>query len=164
MAFDIFSQGNCKITTGLGELGFSQDQVRIIPRFQHRDVMADDFPATPALILWMLADVIVEMNLSYFDANILDACIKMSMSSSTFGTFVGAGTIQTFTTLQVGGSGDQGAPWNFPKAYLAEQPMEWPLGNERSVVRLRWRAVGIPTAAAEVLSAGVQLMGQLVVG
>jgi hypothetical protein len=32
-------------------------------------------------------------------------------------------------------------PWRFPAAYIAANPMEIPIGTERSLVTLRWRAI-----------------------
>jgi len=32
-------------------------------------------------------------------------------------------------------------PWRFPACYLADRPIEYPLGTEKSVAVLNWRAI-----------------------
>ena len=159
MAKAFYTQGNTLVKYDNSELGYAENAVKIVPRFHHKDIYADDFgPDSPALILWMLADFTIEMTLVYFDQTVIYNAIKDAMGGGTLGQFAGAGTPINGKQLDIESSTDAtGNNWSFPKAYLAERPMEWPLGNERSLVHLTFRAVGLPTAAAEVKSSGITL-------
>lgn len=137
------------------QLGLAEKGIRIIPRFVHRDVFADDYgPDIPAEVLWMLADCTIQMTLVHYDADILDICLSESMGGSSTGEagiLAGAG-------MPMGNGQDFFAknnhyislnltspvlnnPYRFPSSYLSERPMELPLGTKRSLVELNWRAI-----------------------
>lgn len=154
-----YVQGNTTVSTTEGELGYSEGPIKVSPMFHYRDINSDDFPNSPAFVLWMLGEVSIEMSLVYFDSTILYQVIAKSMgAAATVGSFGAAGKIMTGTVLTLATEGgENGDEWAFPKAFLSERPVEWPLGNERSVVKLTWRAVGTPTAGTNLRSNGVQL-------
>lgn len=148
------------------ELGLTSDETWIVPHFSHRDLHIDDFgPDIPPEVLWMLSTVTIRMTLVHYDNSILRTCITESMAGGTEGTMVGAGT-------PMGGGADifsdknhyislnllspnLSLPWRFRSTYLAEPPVEYPLGTGASLVRLNWRAIPYypPTSVGE-LSAG----------
>lgn len=171
------------LTTGLPqvwELGLALEAVRVRPRFVHHDVHCDDFgPEIPAEVMVLLADVTVRMDLVHYDHTVLDACLAESLGGSVDaqgrpapGTLAGAGTL-------LGGNNAPGAagchfisltltspvlayPWRFPGAYLTGPAAEFPLGTEKTVVRVEWRCVpytpyGTQDPTKELLSAGAIL-------
>lgn len=165
----------------LWELGLAADDVRVIPRFHHKDVMVDDFgPEVPAEVIWMLAEVGITMTLVHYDRGVLDRCLAESMGGWATGVQE-AGTLTGMGTLMGGGrprfsenchfislnllSPVLAQPWRFPTAYLAGLPAEVPLGTKRSLVRLNWRAVPYRpffttadgTTTQEIKSAGAVL-------
>jgi len=159
MANGFYIQGNTTVTTTEGELGYSEGLIKVSPMFHYRDINSDDFPNSPAFVLWMLGEVSIEMTLVYFDPTILYQIMEVSMgNASVLGTFGPAGKIMagTVLTLETEG-GENSDEWSFPKAFLSERPVVWPLGNERSAVSLTWRAVGTPTASTNMVSSGVRL-------
>lgn len=176
----------------LWELGLAQDPIVLSPKFHHKDVFIDDFgPNVPAEVLWMLAEVRITMNLVHFDISVLRKCLANSMGNANAvdafdgsineGEFAGAG-------IPMGGNknrfvaGNQyislnirsevvngGLNWRFPTAYLAESPMTFPMGTERTIASLNWRAipygrpkitlaeVGATTIPDELVSVGTVL-------
>lgn len=153
------------------ELGLTQGPIRIIPNFIHRDIYVDDYGDVPAEVMAMIADVQIHMTLVHYDADVLDNCMINSIGgyhadmatvgSLTAGTMAGAGKLmgngrQLYeagnrfitliltsrpTSLDPPGTDPNEFPWRFPAAYIAANPMEIPIGTERSLVTLRWRAI-----------------------
>jgi hypothetical protein len=153
------------------DLGLAQKEVRIVPRFVHHDVHIDDFgPDVPVDVHWMLAEVSIRMTLAHYDANILKAVWAESMGGGTEGTMVGAGTPMG-AGVAVGAAGNHyvslnllspvlGLPWRFRACYLANTPFEQPLGTERTLAVLTWRAipyVPYPSSVGELTSTGAVL-------
>ena len=63
-------------TSGGAQLGLSLDQIKITPRFHHRDVHTDDFgPDIPPEVLWNLADIRINMTLVHYDYDVLDTSL-----------------------------------------------------------------------------------------
>jgi hypothetical protein len=157
----------------LQELGLTEDQIRITPRWRHRDMNVDDFGTEiPPDVMWMLADCLIRMTLVYVDRAILNAVLKESMcggaalgSLKAAGTPMGGGealksTENHYIELRLTPAAPViGRQWTFPATYLAEQPYEEPLGVERSLVKLTFRAIPfVPfSAGAELLSTGATL-------
>lgn len=162
----------------LFELGLATDKVRILPRFWHRDLPADDFgPDVPADVLSQMADCLVRMTLVHYNPDILESCMAESIGidgTLQSGGLVTAGTpLGAFRAPPLSGSASSGChymtlyvlsevedlPWRFPTAYLTARPLEIPLSTEKSLVQCEWRAVPYrPPAAAwsgEVRSSGI---------
>lgn len=160
----------------LRELGLSTGQIRIIPNFIHRDIQCDDFGGdVPAEIMCMLSDVQIHMVLVHFDEEVLDQCMSNSLggyynvdNEPAFdpGIMAGAGkllgggreifgTNNLFMSLNLTAPGEAAAdgenislkrPWRFPAAYIPANPLDIPLGTDRSQIVLRWRAIPyVPT-------------------
>lgn len=159
MARDLFINGPATISiggspaslSGSPSLGLTSDQVRISPKTYYKPIHVDDYGGeVPADLLFMLGTVDISFTLIHFDRTILDTCISESMAGGTVGTMQAAGTPMAasfpagagsnhFLSLSIASSvGNK--PWTFPTAYLSEQPIEFPLGNDRSLVACNFRA------------------------
>lgn len=146
---------------GLLKLGLSLDQIIVEPRFIHRDMKTDDFgPDAPADVMWYMGTANITMSLIHYDMTVLDFCLAEAMAGNkkrTNGVYAGgpdglapAGTplgggkaLYTEGCHYVGliiASPKANFPWNFPATYLMES-LEYPLGTERTAVKLRWRAI-----------------------
>jgi hypothetical protein len=163
----------------LTELGLSADDVRIIPRFFHRDQAVAGFgPNVPAEVQWMLSEVYVRMSLVHYDKDALQVCVAEAMGGAditvspipglTFsdGTLVGAGqSLGRYRPALASGchyislnltSPVEQLPWRFPTVYLAESPVEYALGTKAQQVQLNWRV--IPYVTPPRLSGSVPLL------
>lgn len=160
-----FQSGNISTIT---ELGLTTDQIRVIPRFIHKDIRVDDFgPEIPAEVMQYLADVIIKTNLIHYDPIILDTCLAESQTWAT-GTFAGtlapAGSVLG-NNLPLFSSGCHyislnlsspvlGLPWRFPTSYLTGPPVEIPMGTDATIVKCNWRAIPYTTSLPSVISPG----------
>ena len=147
----------------LWELGLSDgNPIRILPTFHHKDVHIDDYGGeVPAEVAWMLADCTIAMNLISFDRSVLMACIGQAMMTTTPGTMVGAGKLMgggvpamqpgnSYVSLNILSPIEQ-FPWRFPTTYLAQRPVEYPLGTGVSIVVLNWRAIPYGQTSPQVI-------------
>lgn len=150
---------------GKQQLGLTVGPVRIIPRYVHRDILTDDFgPLSPVEVMWRMGDALVAMELVHYDTEVMNKCISMSMGGGSFdtdpgddssldGTYGPGGRIlgynrglgtaaNMFTTVYLTPTNDGlYEPYRFKACYLNGQPLEIPLGTERTIVRLHWRVV-----------------------
>lgn len=140
----------------LRELGLAAEEVRVIPKFYHSDIRVDDFgPNVPPEVLWMLAEVRISMTLINYDPNVLDVCISESMGGVSplrdAGTLAPAGTLMGGGGLIFGSgyhfislnllSPQLGNPWRFRASYLADLPVQIPLGTKTTLADCQWRAI-----------------------
>ena len=170
---------------GLWELGLSSEAVTVSPHFVHRDIYTDDYvDRVPVDIMWMLVDCRIRMTLIHYDRQILQYCLSESMAGGGFiepkpvnasghatridGTLAPAGTLMGgskqifqsgnhFVSLNIA-SQVGGLPSRFRACYLAETPIEIPLGTERSLAVLNWRAVPFPRYSGALTNAGSELI------
>ncbi len=148
--------GSESILSVTQELGLATGDITISLKSTHKDIPADDFgDSVPAEVLWSLAEARISMTLIHLDEFILQACLDESMGRSEFqiGYMAGAGTLMgspfpingsqnRYITLNIIPGNDSGKlPWRFPRAYLAERPVEIPLGTASSAIQLNWRAI-----------------------
>lgn len=134
------------------ELGLSDTPISIQVTYHQLDIRVDAMGGTaPPEVQHMSMEAMISMTLIHFDNTVLDACIRESHAGATFGTMPRAGT-RLGGNVAIGATGNHfitlgltspvgGAPWRFPAAYLYQTPFVWPLGTERSIVQLRWRAI-----------------------
>lgn len=157
------------------ELGLASEQVIIRPRFVHADVHVDDFgPDIPPEVLCMLAEVQLSMTLIHYDKDALQVCIEESLgqfsSPATVDGVIGpAGSplgngrprlasgchyISVNLTSPV-----LNYPWRFRTCYLADRPVEIPLGTHTSLVNLNWRCIPYrpSSSGVEISSSGAVL-------
>ncbi len=150
------------------ELGLTDDPIQMKFLMNHKDIHVDDYgPTVPAEVLWMLSEAELTMTLVHFDFQVLAQCINDSMGYSQAvpgtdeGSMVGAGwplgagmeypfigSQPNFVNSYIRVSFSTALttsrprrPWRFFSCYLAKEPIEFPLGSERSLVKLVWRAI-----------------------
>jgi len=139
------------------ELGLAQEGISISPRSFHKDINVDDFgPDVPPEIMYNLTDVGIRMKMIHYDNTVLKLAIAESFAGGA-GLDVPEGVLAPAGSMMGRGkplfaSGNHFVsmsilspvlrePWHFPTCYLREQPFEYPLGTEKSVVDLNWRAI-----------------------
>lgn len=141
----------------LSELGLSEQPIRVSPEFRHGEITLSAWGnQIPVEVQFMLAAVNITLTLINFDRSVLDYCVQESMGgAAAIGTMPRAGSrlgngaarfaaTNHFIGLNIA-SPVGGKPWRFYATYLPGNPIEFPLGNERSTVTMTWRA--IPYAA-----------------
>lgn len=158
----------------VSELGLTKEAVQIIPRVFHRDVKVDDFggeDGPPPEVLAWLGECYLRMTLVHFDTTILKTCVAESMGGGTFGTLAGCGIpLGAYKDRFAAGNhfisvniiNTTGNTWSFKSCYTPQTPVEWPVGSERSEVRMIWRVIpytnpGGSTSPSELVSSGVVL-------
>ncbi len=141
----------------LSQLGLTQDPIQVMVEYRNLqiDVNAYGQVAPEMQAMGMMARV--TMNLVHFDPDVLEACVQEAVGGApSWGTLAHAGQLYG-NGLARFAAGDNGGgnhyiglniqsaigalPWRFYYAYLANNPLQWPLGAERSVVPLTWLAV-----------------------
>jgi len=159
-------------------LGLTVDPVRVVPRYNHKDIYTNDFgPDVPVETLWNMAEAYVFMNLVHYDSEVLEKCMRAAMGGGGnpdpsdgesidgfmaqagrpmgFGRALGSAACQYTTLYLTPYSGASILPYRFYACYLNSQPLEIPLGSERTVVRLNWRVIPYQQlTSAEVKSEG----------
>lgn len=166
MARDFFINGESLVLVkgradsaigALTQLGLSDGPIRVTLDHRHMDIQVDAWGGEiPPEVQYKLSSVSVSMNLVHFDRAVLDVCLAESMAGVvTIGSVGRAGArmgngLPRFAAGGVNGnhyiglnivSPIAGYPWRFLFSYLTGPPMEFPLGTERSVVQLNWRAI-----------------------
>lgn len=145
-------------TPFLYELGLPEGKIIISPKLIHKDVVIDEFgPDSAADVRTLCHEVKVDMTLIHYDQWVLDTVKAESMGGGQVaGGFAGTLPPAGHTLgrgLAPGSSGCHfmslslfptifgGVPWRFPTAYLTSDPLEIPIGTEKSMVRLVWRGI-----------------------
>lgn len=162
------------------ELGLCSESIRITPRYNHLDILTDDFgPSVPVEVLSNMADAKVSMTLVHFDWNIVDYCMYLAMggtgpvndeqdydgSLSQAGSPLGFGKpmydpSNHYVSLYLRSATETlspptNVPYRFICSYLDGQPLEIPLGTERSLLQLSWRVIPYrPFTGDEISSEG----------
>ena len=136
----------------MAELGLAEKNVTITPKYYHKDINVDDFgPNVPADVLAMIAECQITMTLVNFDTTVLDKCLSESIGGGTAGTMPGAGIpmggglpLTNKNNHYIGlylASPILEQPWYFPSSYMPNPPMEFPIGTEKTLAKLTWRAI-----------------------
>lgn len=142
------------------ELGLSAGDVRVEPRFYHRDIHVDAFgDKVPAEVEWKLADVSISAKLIHYDPQVLDVCLTEAMGGGGFavgqewrpGIMGPAGTMlgknkELFASgchymALVIASPYQQRPQYFPTCYLSERPLILPVGTNVTAAEVNWRYI-----------------------
>jgi len=141
----------------LSQLGLADSPIVLSERYHHMDIEVDAWGRRVAPeIQTFLVDVFITMRLVHFDPAILDACWRESLAgapaegaTSRAGARMGnnqprfaAGNhfIGLNLTSPVGPQNIP-KPWRFLYAYMNDRPRIFPLGTERSLVDVSWRAI-----------------------
>lgn len=143
------------------ELGLCSEQITITPKFIHQDIPVDDFGGTiPPEVLWMMSECNINMTLVHYDRDVLMICVQEAMGGGdgSFTLLLNDGTCGK-GGIPLGGGGPMFASgnhlmslnlistnpddyfWRFKSCYLNSTPLEIPIGTERSLVTLNWRAI-----------------------
>ncbi|MDE2098088.1 MAG: hypothetical protein KGL39_12615 [Patescibacteria group bacterium] len=151
-------------TNNLTELGLSEGPIKIRPNFFHQDLTLDAWGGeVPAEVQVFLTDVDITMSLVHFDRSVLDSCLLESIGGpSAIGQTTRAGSRLGYNPITAGtlppGRKDStyhyidlfiaspvaSKPWHFFYTYLTGPPMDFPLGTEKSIVHLNWKAIPWP--------------------
>lgn len=154
---------DCDIAS-LSQLGLSADPITVSPVFKHEDINVDAWGQAPADVQWMLAEVMISMNLIHFDPAVLAVCMRLSMGGggTQYGQMGRAGqrlgnNLPRFAPSQVNpATGNlagnnyiglnitspvEALPYRFIFSYLANPPMTLPLGAKKSIVQVNFRAI-----------------------
>lgn len=139
----------------LSFLGLSESPIIVTPRFRHAPLMVNAWGGgeVPADLQVFLADADVAMDLIDFDRTFLANCIQAAMGGAaaegacvTAGTRMGGNAARfapgnNYLGLNLTAPVSPGpSPWRFYYAYLQDS-IEFPLGSEKSVIRLSWKVV-----------------------
>lgn len=158
MARAFYLAGETIVKTDGSELGLAEAPIVVTPRFKHADVNTDEFDSAPCEVLCQGADVIIRMTLVHYDDSILQTAMQKSMADSygtlqANGTIMRAGSTNSYVSLVLQSVLED--DWTFPNAYLAEMPVEMPLGTGRSLVKLTWRAIPYASEISPLSNASV---------
>ena len=143
--------------SSLTQLGLSDAPIRVRVTSYHRDMVVDAWGAGTPETQYMLGEAFIPMSLIHVDRTVLSICQAESQAgASADGTVPGAGArmgngLPRFGVAQAGVANHfiglnltspiGNIPWRFYYAYLAGNPIEFPLGTEKSIIQLNWRAV-----------------------
>lgn len=137
----------------LSELGMVELPLSLSLDFRYLDIRVDAFGQVPPELQFMLALANASMPFVHFDLTVLKECIRLSMGGAPAygqlpraGTFMGGNGAARFAagynfiglnmSSPVGGD-----PWRFLHSHLSQNPIEYPIGAERTVARVNWRAI-----------------------
>lgn len=139
----------------LTNLGLTDSPIQISVEYKDLPIKVDAYGDVPPESQAMGAYAHISMTLVHFDPTILEFCVQEAVggapaagqlghAGALFGNglprFAPGGAFGNhFIGLNIiSAAGAQ--PWRFLYAKLAENPLMWPLGAERSLVQLKWTA------------------------
>lgn len=134
------------------QLGLSSDAVRVTMYEVSEEVHVDAYgKGNPVDEQVFGGWARIEMNMVHFSQLTLAECVRLAFPGALVeGSLGSAGRLRgnqvpvgnafsSFITLNIA-SPRESLPYNFLTAWLAEQPYMMPLGTERSIARLIWKA------------------------
>jgi hypothetical protein len=167
MARDYQINGQCLATVSNGsELGLTEAPVSMSFNFTHDEIQVNAWGGRiPPALQFMLSSVDIRLSLIHFDRAVLEEAMRISMGSApAIGQMPTAGQVMKqpsdFVQLTLT-SPVLGVPWNFPATYIVGTPVEWPIGAEKSVIQVSFRALPIP-AGGDPYQGGVGSKGTVV--
>lgn len=140
----------------LSDLGLNADSVVVQVMNMRLDIIVDAYGKAPPETQFMGAFAECTHTLVHFDRSVLNTCIQEGWGSSpALGQLGHAGSLMGNGLARFAAGGVNGNhfiglniisalgadPWRFLHAVLAESPVTFPLGTERSLVGLRWKSV-----------------------
>lgn len=168
--FQIFGEFIVEVSGNLfldkEQLGLTVEPARVVPRYNHREVVTDDFgPDVPVEILFNMADAIIYLSLVHYDSDVLDKCMRAAMGGggADSGNSDGDGAMDGFmgpagrplgfaralgtaanffTTVYLTPADDATIrPYRFKACYLNSHPFELPYGTARSIAKIAWKCI-----------------------
>jgi hypothetical protein len=141
------------ISTLRTQLGLATNAVQVTQTYHQKDIIVDAYgQQNPPELQVFGGEAMITMDLVDFDPLVLAECIRLSMGGAPAegllaraGALMGGGVAlgvagNNYINLNLS-SPVAGLPYNFPSAYLHQQPVVIPLGTEKSITRLTWRAI-----------------------
>jgi len=138
----------------LTQLGLCDSPVRITFNFKYKDINVDSWGNTevPTDVQCYLTDANIQTQLVHYDQPVLEACMNESLGSAvTIGTMQRTGTRMGNNAARFSAANSYiglnltspvaGLPWRFWYAYMVGPPITIPLGTERSLTVVNWRAI-----------------------
>ncbi len=137
------------------ELGLTDHSIRIAIQNHRLRIRVDAYGDGPPESQFMGAGATVQMTLVHFDSDVLDFCVQEAWGSTPgFGQMGHAGSLMGNGLPRFGPGGVNGnhfiglnlisapgkRPWRFYYAALADNPIDFPIGTERSLITLNWEA------------------------
>jgi hypothetical protein len=174
MAVDLFTAGEVLVLVkgaagsaiaGVQQLGYCESSPTWNPVYENLDVIINAYGQTPAEVQTMGKTATLSIPLVYFDPAILDALCSESSAGA------GSPGANSYAGKRMGGGGAlysstchffsvcftspvAGKPFTFLACHLVGQPINFPVGAERSVVQVNLRAISYsptPTSLAGVV-------------
>ena len=137
--------------SAISQLGLCTDQVSISFQNNHQGIQVNTFWDIPPEYQYALGEATITTNLVHFDYTVYKECLRLSAGGAPAvgqmpraGSRMGGGVARfapgwNFISLNfsapVGGQ-----PLNFYNCMLTGPAASFPLGNERSIVQLQWKA------------------------
>lgn len=148
----VLVKGPSNSTIGtLSQLGLTSDPIEVVQDYRHLPIDVNAYGQVPPEIQAMGMMARVTMNLVHFDPTVLATCVQLAQQAPAEGQLGHAGALMGngLARFAVGnnyvGLNLQSAigaqPWRFLYTLLIGQPLSWPLGAERSIVRVSFQAV-----------------------
>lgn len=143
------------IIANLTELGLTSESITISVNSYRKNIRVDAYGDGPPESQFFGAGATVQMTLVHFDKDVLNFCLNESWGSTpAFGTMGHAGSLMGNNRARFAPGGVNGnhfiglnlisaagaLPWRFLNSALADNPMIFPIGTEKSLVRLTWQA------------------------
>ncbi len=134
------------------ELGLSDQPIRVSVEYQNLGIQVNAYGQVPPERQAMGSMARVYMSLVHFDKTALRFLIQEATGGGPSigtlghaGTRYGGGQVIGHPECHYVSLGIESAlgqdPWTFAYGVLANNPLEWPLGAERSIVSLSWEIV-----------------------
>lgn len=143
MARDYFINGETLVTVDGTELGVCSDPIVVSVVNNHLDINVDAFGRGVPMQQYLIGEASIGMSLVHFDRGVLDTALRKSHAGATVGVMPRAGTLMSGFYMALRMSSPQASkPWRFPTAYITNEN-QYPLGTERSLAVLTWRALPI---------------------
>jgi hypothetical protein len=136
----------------LSELGLSDNPIVISIQPSHKEVLLDAWGDVPLDVQTMNTQATCTMTLIQFDPDVVEEIARLSMGgASATGRVARAGTLlgnglarfaagNNYFGLNIASPVGQ-RPWRFFTTYMPQPAVQWPLGAEKTVVTLSFRAI-----------------------
>lgn len=135
------------------QFGLADSPIRVSLDFRHLEIEVDAWGRqVPPEVQCMLASCNITMTLVHFDRAVLDECWRLSLggtdaagtlprAGARLGNNAAFGAVNNYYVRLGISSPVSNKPWVFKHCYMTGNPGEFPLGTERSVVTVNFKAI-----------------------